>query len=84
MPDVTGPGAGRQGHRRGMHRGGLREMGDRPGTSNDFGPLINTGTGAALTDPGGSTANGTPLVTGPDSGDLSGPWRVSFHHYMTG
>jgi hypothetical protein len=52
-------------------------------SSNDFGPLINTGTGTALTDPGGSTANGTPLVTGPDHGDLSGPWHVSFHHYMT-
>jgi hypothetical protein len=52
-------------------------------SSNDFGPLINTGTGAALTDPGGSTTNGTPLVMGPDQGDLSGPWHVSFHHYLT-
>ena len=51
-------------------------------SSNDFGPLINTGTGTALADPGGSTTNGTPLVTGPDRGDLSGPWHVSFHHYM--
>jgi hypothetical protein len=51
-------------------------------SANDFGPLINTGTGTALTDPGGSTTNGTPLVTGPDHGDLSGPWQVSFHHYM--
>jgi Protein of unknown function (DUF4232)/Ricin-type beta-trefoil lectin domain len=50
-------------------------------SSNDFGPLINTGTGTALTDPGGSTTNGIPLVTGPDHGDLSGPWHVAFHHY---
>ena len=51
-------------------------------SSNDFGPLINTGTGTALADPGGSTANGTPLVTAPDRGDQTGaPWHVSFHHY---
>ena len=34
-----------------------------------------------MIDPAGSTVNGTPLVTGPDHGDLSGPWHVSFHHY---
>ena len=56
-------------------------MGDRPGVLQRFRPLINTGTRNALTDPGGSAANGTPLVMGPDRGDLSGPWRVSFHHY---
>ncbi len=52
-------------------------------SSNDFGPLINTGTGAALADPGGSATNGTPLVTAPDRGDQTRtPWHVSFHHYM--
>jgi hypothetical protein len=51
-------------------------------SSNDFGPLINTGTGTALADPGSSTTNGTPLVTAPDRGDQTRtPWHVSFHHY---
>jgi Domain of unknown function (DUF4232)/Ricin-type beta-trefoil lectin domain len=50
---------------------------------NDFGPITNTATGNALTDPAGSTVNGTRLVMGPGRGDLSGPWRVSYHHYMT-
>jgi hypothetical protein len=50
---------------------------------NDFGPIANTATGNALTDPAGSTVNGTKLVMGPGRGDLSGPWRVSYHHYMT-
>jgi hypothetical protein len=51
---------------------------------NDFGAIYNTGTRTALTDPGGSTTNGTQLLTGPDHGDQSYPWRVSFHHYMNG
>ena len=49
---------------------------------NDFGPIIDTGTGTALTDPGGSTINGTQLVMGPDRGDQTYPWRVSFHPYL--
>ena len=32
---------------------------------NDFGALYNIGTRTVLTDPGGSTTNGTQLVTGP-------------------
>jgi len=40
---------------------------------NDFGPIIDTGTGTALTDPGGSTINGTQLVMGPDRGDQTYP-----------
>jgi hypothetical protein len=51
---------------------------------NDFGGIINTATVNALTDPGGSTVDGTKLVMGPDRGDLSYPWRVSYHHYMIG
>ncbi len=52
-------------------------------SQNQFGPIINAGSGNALTDPGGSTTNGTQLVMGADRGDLSGPWRVSFHHYLS-
>jgi hypothetical protein len=49
-------------------------------SQNQFGP-INTGSGTALTDPGGSTTNGTQLVMGVNRGDLSGSWRVSFYNY---
>jgi hypothetical protein len=51
---------------------------------NDFGPIRNTGTGTVLSYPRGSTADGTPLVMGPDLGDQSSPWHVSFRHYITG
>ena len=50
-------------------------------SANDFGSISNIGTGAVLTDPGGSTANGTPLVMALGNGDQSYPWRVSFHPY---
>ncbi len=33
-------------------------------------------------DPG--IADGAPLVMEPGNGDLSTPWHVSFHHYLTG
>jgi hypothetical protein len=49
-------------------------------SANDFGPITNTGTGTVLADPGSST-NGSLLVMGPNRGDLSGAWHVSFHHY---
>jgi hypothetical protein len=52
-----------------------------PLVTTDFGSISNIGTGAALTDPGGSTTNGTPLVMAPGNGDQSYPWRVSFHPY---
>jgi Protein of unknown function (DUF4232)/Ricin-type beta-trefoil lectin domain len=52
-------------------------------SQNPFGPITGAGSGNALTDPGGSTTNGTPLQMGPYHGDLSGPWRVSFHHYLS-
>ena len=80
--DVTGPGAGARATAAACTGAPSQKWVIGQVSSNDFGPLINTGTGTALTDPGGSTANGTPLVTGPDRGDLSGPWHVSFHHYM--
>ena len=80
---LTGPGAGARAKAAACTGAPSQKWAIGQVSSNDFGPLINTGTGTALTDPGGST-NGTPLVTGPDHGDLSGPWHVSFHHYMTG
>jgi hypothetical protein len=49
---------------------------------NPFGPISNRGSGNVLTDPGGSTVNGTQLLMGSDHGDLSGPWQVSFYHYV--
>jgi hypothetical protein len=50
-------------------------------SANDFGSISNIGTGAVLTDPGGSTTDGTLLVMAPGNGDQSYPWRVSFHPY---
>jgi hypothetical protein len=80
--DITGPGTGARATAAACTGAASQKWEIGQVSSNDFGPLLNTGTGTALTDPGGSTANGTPLVTGPDRGDLSGPWHVSFHHYM--
>ena len=53
-------------------------------SANDFGPITNMATGNALTDPASSTVNGTRLVMKHGHGDLSGPWRVSYHHYGDG
>ena len=53
-------------------------------SANDFGPITNMATGNALNDPAGSTVNGTRLVMKHGNGDLSGPWRVSYHHYGDG
>jgi len=49
---------------------------------NTFGVIANPASGNVLTDPDGSTVNGTQLLMGPDHGDLSGPWHVSFYHYL--
>ena len=49
---------------------------------NPFGSIGNPASGNVLTDPDGSTVNGTQLVMGPDGGDLSGPWHVSFYHCL--
>lgn len=51
-------------------------------SQNSFGPIANPWSGNALTDPDGSTVNGTQLLMGPDNGDQTGPWRVSFYHYL--
>ena len=53
-------------------------------SANDFGGINNTGTGNVLTDPESSTVNGTKLVMGHSRGDLSCPWRVSYHDYVAG
>ena len=41
-------------------------------------------TGNVLTDPAASTVDGTRLVMKNGNGDLSAPWRVSYHHYVDG
>jgi len=51
-------------------------------SGNDFGPITNMASDTVLTDPASSTANGTRLVMEQSRGDLSGPWRVSYHHYV--
>jgi hypothetical protein len=51
-------------------------------SQNSFGPIVNPWSGNALTDPDGSTVNGTQLLMGPDHGDQTGPWHVSFYHYL--
>jgi hypothetical protein len=53
-------------------------------SGNDFGPVTNTATGHVLTDPAASTVDGTRLVMENGNGDLSAPWRVSYHHYADG
>jgi Ricin-type beta-trefoil lectin domain len=49
---------------------------------NPFGGIVTRGSGNVLSDPDGSTVDGTQLLMGPDRGDLSGPWHVSFYHYL--
>jgi hypothetical protein len=82
--DVTGPGAGAKATVAACTGAATQKWVIGQTSYNDFGALYNTGTRTVLTDPGGSTTNGTQLVMGPDRGDQSYPWRVSFHHYMRG
>jgi hypothetical protein len=49
---------------------------------NPFGSIGNPASGNVLTDPGGSTVNGTQLEMDPGRGDQSPPWQVSFYHYL--
>jgi hypothetical protein len=81
--DVTGPGAGAKVKLAACTGEASQEWVIGQVSANDFGSITNTGTGTVLTDPGGSTKNGTALVMGLNRGDQSGPWHVSFHHYMT-
>ena len=53
-------------------------------SGNDFGPVTNMATGNVLTDPAASTVDGTRLVVKNGNGDLSAPWRFSYHHYVDG
>jgi hypothetical protein len=80
--DVTGPGAGAKAEVAACTGAASQKWVIGQVSSNDFGAIYNTGTRTVLADPGGSTTNGTPLVTAPDRGDQTGaPWHVSFHHY---
>ena len=80
--DVTGPGAGARAVVAACTGAATQKWVIGQTSYNDFGAICNIGTSTVLTDPGGSTANGTQLVTGPNRGDQSYPWRVSFHHYV--
>jgi len=51
-------------------------------SANDFGPIANKATGYVLTDPARNAVNGTRLIIQQGRGDLSYPWRVSYHHYV--
>jgi hypothetical protein len=53
-------------------------------SGNAFGPISNRAAGTVLADPANSTVNGTRLVMEQSRGDLSAPWRVSYHHYVAG
>lgn len=82
--DVTGPGAGARAVVAACTGAATQKWLISQTSANDFGAIYNTATRTVLTDPGGSTTNGTQLVTGPDRGDQSYPWRVSFYHYLKG
>ena len=82
--DVTGPGAGARAVVAACTGAATQKWVIGQTSYNDFGAICNIGTSTVLTDPGGSTANGTQLVTGPNRGDQSYPWRVSFRHYLKG
>jgi hypothetical protein len=82
--DVTGPGVGAKAKVAACTGAATQKWAIAQTSANDFGSISNIGTGAVLTDPGGSTANGTPLVMAPGNGDQSYPWRVSFHPYPKG
>ena len=82
--DVTGPAVGAKVKLAGCTGAASQKWSIAQVSANDFGSIGNASTPTVLTDPGDSTANGTPLQMGPDRGDLSYPWRVSYHHYMTG
>ena len=79
--DVTGPVAGAKAKVAACTGAATQKWAIAQTSANDFGSISNIGTGAVLTDPGGSTTNGTPLVMAPGNGDQSYPWRVSFHPY---
>jgi Domain of unknown function (DUF4232)/Ricin-type beta-trefoil lectin domain len=81
--DVTGPGAGAKVQAAACTGAASQKWEIGQVSYNDFGAIANAGTGTVLSYPRGSIADGTPLVTGPDLGDQSSPWHVSFRPYMT-
>jgi hypothetical protein len=82
--DVIGPGAGAKVRVAACTGAASQKWVIGQASANDFGPVINAGTGTALSYPRGSIADGTPLVMGLGNGDQSTPWHVSFRHYLTG
>jgi hypothetical protein len=82
--DVTGPGAGARAVVAACTGAATQKWVIGQTSYNDFGGIYNTGTRTVLTGPRSSTTDGAPLVTGPDRGDQSYPWRVSFQHYLKG
>jgi hypothetical protein len=80
--DVTGPGVGAKVKLAACTGAASQKWAIGQVSFNDFGPVANTGTSTVLADPGSST-NGTALVMGPNRGDQSGVWHVSFRHYPT-
>ena len=70
--------------RRGRHRAESSEITVVRGqvSLNPFGGIANPASGNVLTDPGGSTVNGTQLEMQPGQGDQSYPWQVSFYHCL--
>ena len=82
--DVTGPGVGAKAKVAACTGAASQKWEISQASANDFGPITNAGTGTVLSYPRGSIADGAPLVMEPGNGDLSTPWHVSFHHYLTG
>ena len=82
--DVTGPNAGAKVKVAACTGAASQRWAIGQVSGNDFGPITNLAAGNVLTDPASSTVNGTRLVLEGSRGDLSGPWRVSYHFYVAG
>jgi hypothetical protein len=80
--DVTGPGVGAKVKIAACTGPASQKWEIGQVSSNSFGPIIGLGSSNVLTDPGGSSINGTQLQMGVNRGDQSGPWHVSFRHYI--
>ena len=69
--DVTDAGAGAKAKVAACTGAATQKWAIAQTSANDFGSISNIGTGAVLTDPGGSTTNGTLLVMATGNGDQS-------------
>jgi hypothetical protein len=58
-------------------------MGIGQASGNPSGGITGRASGNALTDPDGSTTNGTPLQMAAPRGDLDQPWHVSFRRCLS-